>query len=92
MCFDFPRRPSQNLGNRAKLLEMVFSRKAFIVSVACTMFFGSGCTRIFYASMKKLGKEKRDILVGRIVDAKKAQPSSPSPIFRAAIWKRPTTS
>ena len=33
----------------------------------------SGCTRLFYASMKKLGKDKRDILVSRILDAKKAQ-------------------
>lgn len=34
---------------------------------------GTGCNRIFYASMEKLGKEKRDILVKRIVDGKKDQ-------------------
>jgi hypothetical protein len=34
---------------------------------------GTACNRIFYASMEKLGKEKRDILVKRIVDGKKDQ-------------------
>jgi hypothetical protein len=33
----------------------------------------SGCTSLYYSSMKKLGKEKRDILVNRIQDGKKAQ-------------------
>lgn len=33
----------------------------------------NGCTRLYYSSMKKLGKEKRDILVNRILDGKKAQ-------------------
>ncbi len=33
----------------------------------------SACTRTYYATMHKLGKEKRDILVSRIVDGKKDQ-------------------
>jgi len=33
----------------------------------------SACSRFYYASMEKLGKEKRDILVKRIVDGKKDQ-------------------
>ncbi len=33
----------------------------------------SGCSQLYYSSMKKLGKEKRDILVNRILDGKKAQ-------------------
>ena len=33
----------------------------------------TSCTRLFYTSMKKLGKEKRDILVSRIVEGKEAQ-------------------
>jgi len=32
-----------------------------------------GCSRLYYASMKKIGKEKRDILASRILDAKKDQ-------------------
>ncbi len=33
----------------------------------------ASCTRIFYATSKKLGKEKRDILVSRVKDARKDQ-------------------
>ena len=33
----------------------------------------AGCTRLYYASMEKIGKEKRDILTSRILDAKKDQ-------------------
>jgi ElaB/YqjD/DUF883 family membrane-anchored ribosome-binding protein len=33
----------------------------------------SGCTRLYYASMEKIGREKRDILVARIKDGKKDQ-------------------
>lgn len=33
----------------------------------------SGCTRLYYASMEKIGREKRDILTSRILDAKKDQ-------------------
>lgn len=33
----------------------------------------AGCSSMYYASMEKLGKEKRDILVQRVVDGKKDQ-------------------
>ena len=33
----------------------------------------TGCTRLYYASMQKIGKEKREILVQRIIDGKKDQ-------------------
>jgi hypothetical protein len=33
----------------------------------------TGCTRLYYASMEKIGKEKREILVQRIIDSKKDQ-------------------
>ena len=33
----------------------------------------SGCSSLYYASMKKIGKEKRDILAQRIMDGKKDQ-------------------
>lgn len=33
----------------------------------------TGCTSLYYAGMEKLGKEKRDILVQRVLDGKKDQ-------------------
>jgi hypothetical protein len=33
----------------------------------------SGCSELYYSSMKKIGKEKREILVSRILDGKEAQ-------------------
>jgi predicted secreted protein len=33
----------------------------------------TGCTQLYYSSMKKIGKEKREILVSRILDGKEAQ-------------------
>jgi ElaB/YqjD/DUF883 family membrane-anchored ribosome-binding protein len=33
----------------------------------------SGCTSLYYSAMEKLGKEKRDILLQRILDSKKEQ-------------------
>lgn len=33
----------------------------------------SGCTTLFYKAMRSLGKEKRDILIARVQDAKKDQ-------------------
>ncbi len=40
--------------------------------VAATLFL-AGCTALFYKTMRTLGKEKRDILVSRVQDAKKDQ-------------------
>ena len=47
----------------------VVRRCAVRVSLLCA----SACTRTYYATMHKFGKEKRDILVSRIVDGKKDQ-------------------
>jgi len=33
----------------------------------------AGCDRVYYGTMKKFGFEKRDILIGRVKDARKAQ-------------------
>lgn len=68
---------------------MPFFRKSFLYLFVCAslcgaLSFSNGCTRIFYASMKKLGKEKRDILVSRIMDAKKAQTEA-SQQFQTAL-------
>ena len=45
---------------------------------ACALLLGtslmlSGCGKLYYASMEKIGKEKRDILAQRIIDGKKDQ-------------------
>ena len=47
-----------------------FVRIAAVFTLAVTL---SGCSSLYYSSMKKLGKEKRDILVSRIEDGKQAQ-------------------
>jgi hypothetical protein len=39
----------------------------------CLLIFASGCSRVYYGAMEKIGKEKRDILVGRVLDARKDQ-------------------
>lgn len=41
--------------------------------LTATLVVLAGCTSLYYSSMKKLGKEKRDILVSRIEDGKQAQ-------------------
>lgn len=38
-----------------------------------TLIASAGCDRLYYGTMKKLGYEKRDILIGRVKDARKAQ-------------------
>jgi hypothetical protein len=38
-----------------------------------SFFSLAACTKIYYASMEKIGKEKRDILASRILDARKDQ-------------------
>lgn len=50
----------------------IYSRLKIAV-VAASLLSATGCGRLYYASMEKLGKEKRDILVKRIVDGKKDQ-------------------
>ena len=39
----------------------------------CSLFSLGACTSVYYKTMKKLGKEKRDILVQRVKDSKKDQ-------------------
>ncbi len=40
---------------------------------AAAIALAAGCDRLYYGTMKKLGYEKRDILIGRVKDARKAQ-------------------
>ncbi|MEO5820934.1 MAG: DUF2959 family protein [Vicinamibacteraceae bacterium] len=44
-----------------------------LLLVAATVTLGVGCDSIYYRTMKKFGKEKRDILVGRVKDARASQ-------------------
>jgi hypothetical protein len=41
--------------------------------IAATLAAGLGCDAIYYRTMKKFGKEKRDILVSRVKDARASQ-------------------
>lgn len=43
------------------------------LSLLLTVLSVAGCSRLYYASMEKLGKEKRDILVSRILEGRKDQ-------------------
>lgn len=49
-------------------------RRGFACALAVMLcFLGASCTRLYYASMEKLGKEKRDILVGRVKNVREDQ-------------------
>jgi len=47
-------------------------RSIFVPLVVLTLLL-AGCTSTYYKAMRTLGKEKRDILVQRIKDARKDQ-------------------
>jgi hypothetical protein len=44
-----------------------------LLILLATIFTLAGCSTLFYKTMRTLGKEKRDILVSRVKDAKKDQ-------------------
>ena len=44
-----------------------------MIALAAAAILGSGCDSIYYKAMKKIGKEKRDILVSRVKDARASQ-------------------
>jgi hypothetical protein len=46
-------------------------KKALLISIA--LIFASGCNSLYYGTMEKFGKQKRDILVDRVADARDAQ-------------------
>jgi hypothetical protein len=48
------------------------SRRAWLAAAAVAVA-GSACDRVYYSTMKRFGKEKRDILVNRVKDARKTQ-------------------
>jgi len=47
--------------------------RSILAIVLVGTFAATGCTSAYYATMQKLGKEKRDILVQRVKDSKKDQ-------------------
>lgn len=52
---------------------MTWRLSALLCLLALTAGANAGCDRLYYGTMKKLGMEKRDILIGRVRDARKAQ-------------------
>ena len=52
---------------------MIIKQSRRLVLIPLFLLSLGGCSELYYSSMKKLGKEKRDILVNRILDGKKAQ-------------------
>jgi hypothetical protein len=48
-------------------------RRLAVVLIAVAATLGLGCDSIYYKAMKKLGKEKRDILVSRVKEARASQ-------------------
>ena len=48
-------------------------RHLLLLLVAATVIVAIGCDTIYYRTMKKFGKEKRDILVSRVKDARATQ-------------------
>lgn len=54
------------------------------VLLALTASATAGCDRLYYGTMKKFGREKRDILIGRVKDARKAQEDAQEE-FRTAL-------
>lgn len=51
----------------------VARRGLLLLLVAAVATLGAGCDAIYYRAMKKLGKEKRDILVSRVKAARESQ-------------------
>ncbi len=45
----------------------------FFISLTVLMLFTTGCTKIYYAGMEKVGIHKRDIMVSRVKDVQESQ-------------------
>lgn len=52
---------------------MTWRRSVLLWLLVLTAGTAGGCDRLYYGTMKKFGVEKRDILIGRVRDARKAQ-------------------
>ena len=54
-------------------LSAPWHRRAGLVLIAALAISASGCQRAYYGAMKKVGFEKRDLLIDRVEDARSAQ-------------------
>jgi hypothetical protein len=61
----------QYIGNDYMYSGSEKMKKATIISVI--LLFAAGCQSVYYGTMEKLGKHKRDILVDRVEDARDSQ-------------------
>jgi len=59
-------------------------RPLAVVALAAIAAAGLGCDAIYYKAMRKLGKEKRDILVSRVKDARASQADAQAE-FKSAL-------
>ena len=50
-----------------------FSRWPLLVTLAVLLFAGTACNRAYYRTMEAFGKDKRDLLVDRVGDARDSQ-------------------
>src|SRR5688500_13554352 len=48
-------------------------RSLAVVAIAAAAAVALGCDAIYYKAMRKIGKEKRDILVSRVKEARASQ-------------------
>jgi len=55
-----------------------------LVVIAAVAAFSVGCDALYYKAMRKIGKEKRDILVGRVKDARESQAEAQTE-FKSAL-------
>ena len=62
----------------------MLGRRLFPLCLALVFAF-AGCKTTYYKAMRTLGKEKRDILVSRIKDAKKDQQETPAQQLQTTI-------
>ena len=59
-------------------------RSLAVVVIAAAATVGLGCDSIYYKAMRKIGKEKRDILVSRVKDARASQAEAQTE-FKSAL-------
>ena len=59
-------------------------RSLAVVAIAAAAAVGLGCDAIYYKAMRKIGKEKRDILVSRVKEARASQAEAQTE-FKSAL-------
>src|ERR1700744_5618315 len=65
--------PTTRFFHPSETSDMRNFHRSILAIVIVGTFAATGCTSAYYATMQKLGKEKRDILVQRVKDSKKDQ-------------------